>query len=138
MKKIQTKVIFIILAVLVLGAIIVVSARSAKNRAVVPEENQTVASKYDAFATCLKDKGAIFYGAFWCPHCNNQKEMFGDSKNLIPYVECSTPDGTAQLQVCKDKQVTGYPTWEFADGSRVSGEVPLATLAQKTSCVLPE
>ncbi len=22
----------------------------------------------DTFATCLEDKGAIFYGAFWCPH----------------------------------------------------------------------
>ncbi|HEY4504811.1 MAG TPA: hypothetical protein VJI73_03495, partial [Candidatus Paceibacterota bacterium] len=33
----------------------------------------------DAFANCLKDRGAIFYGAFWCPHCANQKKLFGKS-----------------------------------------------------------
>jgi hypothetical protein len=32
--------------------------------------------KYDLFAQCLKDKDAKFYGAFWCPHCQNQKAMF--------------------------------------------------------------
>jgi len=140
MKKTQTKVIFIVLAILLVGFIIFISARTSKNR-VVPvsqDSTQTVAGKYDAFATCLKDKGAIFYGAYWCPHCNNQKEMFGTSKTLLPYVECSTPDGKDQTQICKDKQITGYPTWIFADGSKLSGEVPLATLAQKTSCTLPQ
>lgn len=93
--------------------------------------------KYDAFAQCIKASGATFYGAFWCPHCQNQKAMFGDSVKFLPYVECSTPDGTAQLQVCKDASVTGYPTWVFKDGSRLTGEVQLATLAQKTGCALP-
>jgi len=96
-----------------------------------------VSTKYDAFASCLGEKGAIFYGAFWCPHCKNQKEMFGDSARLLPYVECSTPDGRSQTQVCIDKGITGYPTWEFADGTRQGGEVPLQTLAEKTGCELP-
>ena len=63
--------------------------------------------KYDDFAVCLKDKGATFYGAFWCPHCQAQKELFGRSEKLLPYVECSTPDGQAQLQVCIDKEIKG-------------------------------
>ena len=88
----------------------------------------------DAFATCLKDKGAVFYGAFWCGHCQNQKKMFGQSKKLLPYVECSTADGKSQLQTCQDKNIEGYPTWEFQDGSRESGEVPLKTLSEKTGC----
>ena len=91
----------------------------------------------DQFATCLKDAGATFYGAFWCPHCQNQKKMFGSSEKLLSYIECSTPDGKSQLQECTDKNVTSYPTWEFADGSRLTGEIPLATLAEKTSCTLP-
>ncbi len=94
--------------------------------------------KYDTFATCLKDKGAIFYGAFWCTHCQATKKMFGSSEKLLPYVECSTADGNGQMQVCKDKNITGYPTWEFADGSRLSGELSFEQLALKTSCVLPE
>lgn len=93
--------------------------------------------KYDEFAVCLEEKGAIFYGAFWCGHCRNQKAMFGKSANLLPYVECSTPDGRGQTQDCTDKGITGYPTWVFADGERMSGEIPLEKLAEKTGCTLP-
>lgn len=89
------------------------------------------------FTQCLADSGAKFYGAFWCPHCQEQKKLFGSSEKYLPYIECSTADGQQQLQICKDAGITGYPTWEFADGSRLSGEVALATLAEKTGCVLP-
>ncbi|MES2315839.1 MAG: hypothetical protein V4486_03885 [Patescibacteria group bacterium] len=92
---------------------------------------------YDQFATCLKDQGATFYGAFWCPHCQAQKKLFGTSVKLLPYVECSTADANGQTQICIDKKVQSYPTWEFKDGSRLTGEVPLAQLAEKTSCTLP-
>ena len=93
--------------------------------------------KLDEFARCLKDKGAVFYGTFWCPHCQNQKAMFGKSAKLLPYIECSTPDGQSQLAVCQEKKIEGYPTWEFADSSRESGEVPLGRLSEKTGCPLP-
>jgi len=94
--------------------------------------------KYDSFAMCLQEKGATFYGAFWCPHCQDQKKLFGKSAKLLPYVECSTPDGNGSTQICKDKNINGYPTWEFADESRLDGEVPVNTLSEKTGCVLPE
>ncbi len=94
--------------------------------------------KYDAFAQCLKANGAVFYGAFWCPHCQNQKKAFGSSASLLPYVECSTPDGQGQTQICKDKNISGYPTWEFKDGSRLEGEVSFADLASKSGCPLPQ
>ncbi len=100
--------------------------------------HQSKPGTYDAFAQCLKDRGAVFYGAFWCPHCQNQKRMFGSSAKLLPYVECSTSDGESQTQVCKDKKIDGYPTWEFKDGSRLTGEVSLADLASKTACPLPQ
>jgi len=92
----------------------------------------------DAFAKCLKEKGALFYGAFWCPHCQAQKILFGKSEKHLPYVECSTPNGKDQLAACKEKNITGYPTWFFPDGSRVEGEVSLEELSRKTSCPLPE
>ena len=94
--------------------------------------------KYDALAQCLKDEGAVFYGAFWCQHCQNQKKMFGPSAQLLAYVECSTLDGKGQVPACIEKKISGYPTWEFADGSRLSGEVPMAQLAEKTGCTLQE
>ncbi len=101
--------------------------------------NKVVDTKYDGFAQCLNDKGAVFYGAFWCSHCKAQKKLFGSSQRLLNYVECSTADANDTTQVCKEKNITGYPTWEFADGSRpFKGNATLAQLAEKTSCVLPE
>ncbi len=93
--------------------------------------------KYDTFAQCLTDKGVIFYGAFWCPHCQATKRMFGASARLLPYKECSTPDAQGQLQVCTDAQVQSYPTWVFPDGSRLTGEQTLQALAEKSTCELP-
>ncbi len=94
-------------------------------------------SALDGFAQCLKDKGAIFYGAFWCPHCQNQKALFGNSKKYLPYVECSTPDARGQTDVCIKNGIKSYPTWVFSDMSTTTGEVTLATLSEKTACPLP-
>lgn len=94
--------------------------------------------KLDSFATCIKDSGAKFYGAFWCPHCQATKALFGSSAKLLPYIECSTPDGRNQLPMCTTAKIESYPTWEFADGSRLTGEQSLAALAEKTKCALPQ
>lgn len=124
------KVFFLIIGLLILGTIATVLLRSSST--------PPGPGKYDTFATCLKDKGAVFYGAFWCVHCQATKKLFGSSQKLLPYVECSTADASAQLQACTDKKIEGYPTWEFADGSRLTGEIPLQQLADKTSCTLPQ
>ena len=94
-------------------------------------------NKLDGFAQCLKTSGAEFYGAFWCPHCQAQKALFGSSKQYLPYVECSNTDNT-QTQACIDKKIESYPTWIFKDGSTQSGELTLQALAEKTKCVLPQ
>ena len=124
------KIFILIIGLLILGT---VGAVLLQSNSVPPGPG-----KYDTFATCLRDKGATFYGAFWCPHCQSQKKLFGTSQKLLPYVECSFPSGQGQTQACIDKKITGYPTWEFSDGSRLNGEIPLQQLADKTSCVLPE
>lgn len=90
----------------------------------------------DQFAKCLTEKGAKFYGAFWCPHCVEQKKMFGSSIEYINYIECSTADRRGQVQACQDAQIEGYPTWEFGDGSRLDGTLSFETLADKTGCQL--
>ena len=94
-------------------------------------------SQLDGFAQCLKDNGAIMYGAFWCTHCQKTKAMFGSAAKYLPYVECSTPDGKDQLQVCKDKGIKNYPTWVFPSGETYHGEHPLTELASSSKCVLP-
>ena len=126
----NAKIFIGIILVLIAGIVLTVFLRKGGETSGQP-------GKYDEFATCLKDKGAIFYGAFWCPHCQAQKKLFGSSQKLLPYVECSTPDGQGQTPICIEKGVASYPTWEFADGTKLNGEIPLATLAEKTACVLP-
>lgn len=101
-------------------------------------KGNSVPGELDGFTLCLKEKGVTFYGAFWCSHCQNQKKLFGKSEKLLPYIECSTADGRDQLQICKDKKIGGYPTWEFADGSREDGELSLEKLSEKTGCQLPK
>ncbi len=92
---------------------------------------------YDSFAQCITQAGAKMYGAFWCPHCNDQKASFGSGWQYVTYIECSTPDGTDQLPVCAAAGISGYPTWVFADGSRIEGIASFPQLAAKTSCTLP-
>ena len=94
--------------------------------------------RLDAFASCIKESGATYYGAFWCPNCKNQEALFGRSARLLPRVECSTPDGSGQLKVCQDADIKGYPTWDFANGTRESGTLPLERLSEVTGCLLPE
>jgi len=129
MKVTKLKIFLSIIIILILALVVFVATRSA---------SEETSGKYDAFTTCLKNKGAIFYGAFWCPHCQAEKKLFGTSEKLVPYVECSTPDMKGQTQICQDKKITGYPTWIFADGSSLKGEVSFEMLAQKTSCILPQ
>ncbi|HEV7702438.1 MAG TPA: hypothetical protein VGO63_03310 [Candidatus Paceibacterota bacterium] len=126
----NAKIFLGVIGILILGTIATVILRGGATAPAGP-------GKYDEFATCLKDKGAVFYGAFWCPHCQAEKKLFGSSVKLLPYVECSTADASGQTQICIDKGVKSYPTWEFADMSRLTGEIPLQQLADKTSCVLP-
>ena len=92
--------------------------------------------QYDQFAQCLTDKGTKMYGAYWCSHCASQKRLFGKSFAKIKYIECSLPGGQEQTQECQEAKIESYPTWEFGDSSRQTGEVSLAALAEKTQCSL--
>jgi hypothetical protein len=94
-------------------------------------------SRMDAFAQCLGTKGAKMYGAYWCPHCADQKERFGSSFQYAPYVECGIKGSQAEAQVCIDAAVKHFPTWTFADGARVEGDHPLEFLGEATGCPLP-
>jgi len=90
--------------------------------------------EYDDLAMCLEEKGVKFYGAFWCPHCQEQKKVFGASAKLLPYIECSTGNAAGQLPVCIDAKIDSYPTWEFSDGEMLIGIMELEDLAARAGC----
>jgi len=95
-------------------------------------------STLDAFAKCTNEKGARMYGAWWCPHCAEQKDQFGFAFQHVNYVECGIEGQThSENQQCKRSAVHNFPTWEFADGSRKEGALSLSELSQRTGCKLP-
>ena len=93
-------------------------------------------NKYDEFAKCLTAKGSKFYGTFWCPHCTEQKKLFSNSVKYVNYIECSTPNGNSQTQVCIDANIKSYPTWEFIDGTILTGTQSFKKLSEMTGCVI--
>ena len=94
--------------------------------------------KHDSFAQCLADKGAKMYGLYWCPHCAEQKEMFGASFRKIPYIECAIKDKPGEMPpVCKAAGVKLFPSWQFGNETPKEGELSLKALSDKTGCRLP-
>lgn len=73
--------------------------------------NSKKPGKYDQFAQCLEEKGAVFYGAFWCPHCQAQKALFGKSAKKLPYVECALYK--SEENQLKDKVLKEYNTGTY-------------------------
>lgn len=82
-----------------------------------------------ALAQHLSEIGAKNYGAYWCPHCYEQKQLFGEAAfSQIDYVECA-PDGKkARPQQCVDAGIQSYPTWEI-NGKFYRGTQTLQQLA---------
>lgn len=86
--------------------------------------------KMRALAEHLVKSNAKFYGAYWCPHCADQKEMFGSSASRLPYIECSPfGSGGPQASACSDMGIKSYPTW-IIDGQRHVGVLTLEELAR--------
>lgn len=101
------------------------------------QEDET--GQLDSFATCVEKSDAKFFGAFWDASTREQKKLFGPSKRLLPYVECTVSSEMYQFQNddCKKEGIETYPTWLFKDGSYIFGVANLEKIAEKTNCQLP-
>jgi len=93
--------------------------------------------KYDAFAQCLAAKQAKMYGLYWCPHCIEQKEMFGEAFHNVPYVECAVKGSSEIAPQCKIAGVKLFPSWQFGMDPPKEGVLSLEALSDKTGCRLP-
>ena len=84
------------------------------------------------FAKYLKDKGVIKYSAYWCPNCLNQSELFGkQAYKELQVVECANDGLNSKTQLCIDKQIKGFPTWEI-NGKLFLGVLSLKELSRLT------
>jgi cyclophilin family peptidyl-prolyl cis-trans isomerase len=88
------------------------------------------------FAKALQQGGVRFFGADWCPVCNEQKKLFEDGAQFLPFIEMTNPDRTRNATAISEN-VTQYPTWEFANGTRVTGLQTLQQLSTLSGIAIP-
>ena len=83
-------------------------------------------------AKYLNKNGVIKYSAYWCPNCQNQGELFGkQAYKELNVVECAKDGKNSQTQLCIDKNIQGFPTWEI-DGNLILGVLTLNELSEIT------
>lgn len=99
------------------GAIVLSSTVAVACAPVPSAESGVISSSPQSYEQGLADHlnstGAVMYGAYWCPYCTRQKEMFKDAADQLPYVECDPAGENSQTQLCRDKGVQGFPSWEI-------------------------
>ena len=84
------------------------------------------------FAKYLKDYGVVKYSAYWCPNCLNQSELFGkQAYKELNVVECARDGKNSQTQLCIDKKIQGFPSWEI-NGKIIIGVQTLEELSELT------
>lgn len=89
------------------------------------------------FAKDLETAGVIFFGANWCPACTEQKQLFQDGGNDLPFVEVTNPDRSI-AQIGIDNNITAYPTWVFPDQTRETGVLTLQQLSDRSGVPIPQ
>ena len=72
------------------------------------------------------------YSAYWCPHCHDQKQLFGkEAVKVLKVVECAKDGKDNDYDLCQAKGISGFPSWEI-NGEIISGTRDLNELATKT------
>ena len=83
-------------------------------------------------AKYLKDNGEVKYSAYWCLNCLNQSELFGkQAYRELNVVECAGDGINSQTQLCIEKKIKGFPTWEI-NGKLILGVLSLKQLSKLT------
>ena len=84
------------------------------------------------FAKYLKESGVIKYSAYWCPNCLYQSELFGkQAYKELNVVQCANDGKNSQTQLCIDKKIKGFPSWEI-NGKIILGVLTLEELSTLT------
>jgi hypothetical protein len=96
------------------------SASSGSSSPHVGEPRKPTNAEQKALSEHLRRRGAVFYGAWWCPACFQQKNLFGkEAGNRLPYVECDKTD--AGRAICQAANIRAYPTWDLPGKPRLEG-----------------
>ncbi len=103
---------------------------STINEGVAPLVQNESSTSSIKLAKHLREKNIILYNAYWCPHCHDQKELFGkEAVSSLILVECAIDGKNNQAELCKSKGITGFPSWEI-NGEIYSGTKTLDELSE--------
>ena len=114
--------------------LIPVEAPSQNGESPVKETLTTEESKKLNLAKCLSDKGAQLFTVYWCPHCNDQKDMFGSHISYIDVLECDADGENPRVAECQAASITNIPTW-IINGQKYVGAQSLNKLAELSGCI---
>ena len=90
------------------------------------------------FAKFLNEKQIVMYSAYWCPHCHDQKELFGkEAVEELTIIECAKDGKNNQFELCQKKEIEGFPSWEI-NNQIYSGTRELSELGELTNYPLLE
>ena len=85
------------------------------------------------FAKFLSANKIVMYSAYWCPHCHDQKQLFGkEATEFLTVVECAKDGKNNQYSLCQTKEIEGFPSWEI-NNNIYSGTRNLNELAEMTN-----
>lgn len=110
--KLFNKLILITTLVLVLGG-----CMTKPELATLPQDSTQLSAK--------------LYTAWWCSHCQHQKDLLGDDWPNVEIIECSKEGTRSQEEICKEAEIMAYPTWKFSNGDIVKGGLSLTQLKQR-------
>jgi len=83
-----------------------------------------------ALARHLNEIGAKEYIAWWCPHCHEQKQLFGkEAYSQTNHIECADGGENSRKDLCQTANISSFPTWEI-NGKSYEGVKSLEELAQ--------
>ena len=117
-KKLVTAGVAIIIVVIIVLAILILTQESGASE----DEKQQLAQ-------CLTEKGYSLAGTSWCPHCQDQKEMFGTSITFIDWHDCDE-----EPEYCEEKGINAYPSWISPLGTVSPGVKDFTFLREVSGC----
>ena len=116
-----------LIVLLILPSVVNSSHLNDQRELIVTSESTRESIK---LAKYLKDKGVVKYSAYWCPNCLNQSELFGkQAYRELNVVECAKDGMNSQTQLCIDKKIQGFPSWEI-NGKIILGVQTLDELSK--------
>jgi cyclophilin family peptidyl-prolyl cis-trans isomerase len=89
------------------------------------------------FAKALTQAGVKIFGADWSVNTSNQLRLFQDGAAYLDYVEVTQGDRSLN-PIGVQQQISVFPTWEMADGTRLEGIQTLNQLAAASSVPVPQ